>query len=156
MQKKSSFTTLEIAAFKLCAFFIFLSLILSATSLKAEPPPKNERKHPSSESPKMTERDADRARLIESANGWMYVNNEWVHPDGYKFVRNKILRTTAKPGKPLPKPPGQLALEHPDKLRPRSSATVLNGDDKTAAEKAAETRRKNLAPAPAPQTGTHL
>lgn len=91
---------------------------------------------------------------MESANGWVYVNGQWVHPDGYKFVNNRILRTTAKTGQPLPKPPGKLALENPTKLaaRPKSAAD----EAKSAAEKAAEQHEKNLAPRPAPQTGTHL
>ena len=93
------------------------------------------------------------ARIIESANGWMFVKGEWVHPDGYKFVNNKVLRTTAKTGKPVPKPPGKLALENPAMLTP---STKPRDDAKTAAEKAAEARRKNLTPTAAPQTGTHL
>ena len=94
-----------------------------------------------------------RARVIESANGWMYVKGEWLHPEGYKFVNNKVLRTTAKTGKAFPKPPGKLALENPTILTPSSKP---RDDAKTAAEKAAETRRKNLTPTAAPQTGTHL
>jgi len=84
----------------------------------------------------------------------LFVNGEWVHPDGYKFVNNKVLRTSAKTAQPLPKPPGKLALENPAKLtaRPKSAAD----EAKTAAEKAAETRRKNLTPPAASQTGTHL
>jgi hypothetical protein len=84
----------------------------------------------------------------------MYVNGEWVHPDGYKFVNNQIIRTTAKTGKSVPRPPGKLALENPTKLK--SAAAPSKDDAKTAAEKAAETRRKNLEPRPASQTGTHL
>jgi hypothetical protein len=91
---------------------------------------------------------------MESANGWTYVNGEWVHPGGYKFVNNKVLRTTAKSGKQFPKPPGKLALENPTKLGPRTKAAPQ--DAATAAEKAAEQRRKNLEPRPAPQTGSHL
>jgi hypothetical protein len=85
----------------------------------------------------------------------MYVNGEWIHPDGYKFVNNKIIRTTAKMGKAVPRPPGKLALENPAKLAP-SNKSATKDDAKTAAEKAAETHRKNLEPRPAPQTGTHL
>jgi hypothetical protein len=132
------------------------SIALFGTDLKAEPPAKSERKSNSSET-RATNRDSARARLIESANGWMYVNGEWVHPDGYKFVNNKVLRTTAKAGKSLPNPPGKLALENPTKLTPRTkSAGVVPKEAQTSAEKAAEARRKNLTPRPAPQTGTHL
>ncbi|PZR76305.1 MAG: hypothetical protein DLM73_03070 [Chthoniobacterales bacterium] len=117
---------------------IAVNLALSGAGLRAEPPATTER------IPKA---------LIESANGWTYVNGQWVHPDGYKFVNNKVLRTTAKSGKASPKPPGKLALENPAKLTPRSKST---DDTRTAAEKAAEQRRKNLTPTAAPQTGTHL
>jgi hypothetical protein len=91
---------------------------------------------------------------MESANGWVYLNGQWIHPDGYKFVNNKILRTTAKTGQAFPKPPGKLALENPTKLavRPKSPAD----EAKSAAEKAAQQREKNLTPTPASQTGTHL
>jgi hypothetical protein len=144
---------------KIYFLLIVGTLFLPGTRLNGEPPAKSERKSNSNVSTKTTSRDLDRARLIESANGWMYVNNEWVHPDGYKFVNHKVLRTTAKTGKSFPKPPGKLALENPAKLtaRPNSNGTgAVPKQTQTAAEKAAETRRKNLTPAPAPQTGTHL
>jgi hypothetical protein len=132
---------------------IVASIALSGIALKAEPPAKTERKSGASDSRK-TNSDPARARLIESANGWMYVNGEWVHPDGYKFVNNKVLRTTAKAGKIVPNPPGKLALENPTKLTPRKKSPAEEAQ--TTAEKAAEARRKNLAPTPASQTGTHL
>ncbi len=92
---------------------------------------------------------------MESANGWTYVKGEWVHPEGYKFVSNKVVRTTAKTGKAAPNPPGKLAQENPLRLTPRATPTTTT-DTRTAAEKAAEERRKNLTPRPAPQTGSHL
>ncbi len=97
-------------------------------------------------------------RVIESANGWIYVNRQWLHPDGYKFVNNKIIRTTAKTGRAYPEPPGKLAQQNPAKLSPRTkpAAAPSADDSRTTAEKAAEVRRKNLAPRPAPQTGSHL
>jgi hypothetical protein len=123
--------------------FVIVAIIALSGGLKAEPPAKAERKTSSS--------------IIESANGWLYVNREWVHPDGYKFVNNKVVRTTAKTGKAYPKPPGKLALDNPTKLTPPAkSAVVRPAPEKTAAEKAAEARRKNLTPSAAPQTGTHL
>jgi len=137
-----------------CYLLIVASLALSGTALKAEPPAKTERKSNSSDSRKPTDRDATRTRLIESANGWMYVNGVWIHPYGYKFVNNKVLRTTAKAGKTFPNPPGKLALENPTKLAPRKQSPAEEAQ--TAAEKAAEARRKNLTPTPASQTGTHL
>ncbi|MEY2577806.1 MAG: hypothetical protein QOI49_630 [Verrucomicrobiota bacterium] len=136
---------------------VVASIALFGTALKAEPPAKSERKSNSTET-RTTNRDSDRARLIESANGWMYVNGEWVHPAGYKFVNSKVLRTTAKAGKTFPNPPGKLALENPAMLTPRtkSAGAASVPQEQTAAEKAAEARRKNLTPRPAPQTGTHL
>jgi hypothetical protein len=142
---------------KIYALLIVATLFLPGTRLEAEPPARSERKTNSDVSTKTTSRDLSRARLLESANGWMFVNNEWVHPDGYKFVNNRVLRTTAKAGKAFPKPPGKLALENPTKLTARPNSTgAVPKEPQTAAEKAAETRRKNLTPAPAPQTGTHL
>jgi len=130
-------------------------LLLPARALKAEPPAKTERPTTSNDAKKTTGRGPSLARLLESANGWVYVNGEWVHPDGYKFVNNKVLRTTARSGKASsPKPPGKLALENPTKLIPRTKST--SPDAATAAEKAAEQRRKNLEPRPTSQTGTHL
>lgn len=143
----------------ICWLVIIASIAFSGTTLKAEPPAKTERKSNPSDATKTIKRDSARARLIESANGWMYVNGEWVHPDGYKFVNHKVLRTTAKAGKTFPNPPGKLALENPTKLTPptKSAATrSAAGEPQTAAEKAAEARRKNLTPTPASQTGTHL
>ncbi|HEX7518491.1 MAG TPA: hypothetical protein VF345_14525 [Chthoniobacterales bacterium] len=89
-----------------------------------------------------------------SANGWSYIKGEWIHPDGYKYVKGQVLRTTAKAGKTAPEPPGKLAQENAKKLTPK--ATPAPDSPKTAAEKAAEIRRKNLTPTAAPQTGTHL
>jgi hypothetical protein len=144
----------------ICALLVVATIALSGTRLKAEPPAKSDRKNSKPDvSAKTTSQDLGRGRLIESANGWMYVNSEWVHPDGYKFVNNKVLRTTAKAGKAFPKPPGKLALENPTKLtaRPNTNGTrTVPKEPQTAAEKAADARRKNLTPTPASQTGTHL
>jgi hypothetical protein len=137
-----------------CSLLIAASIALAGTSLKAEPPARSERASNSSDARKTTKRDSAAARIIEAANGWMCVSGEWVHPDGYKFVNNKVLRTTAKAGKTFPNPPGKLALVNPTKLTPRTKSAPEEAQ--TPAEKAAEARRKNLTPAPAPQTGTHL
>jgi hypothetical protein len=142
-----------------CPLLIVATIALSGIVLKAEPPAKNDRKSNPDVATKTSSRDSARARLLESANGWMYVSGEWVHPDGYKFVNNKVLRTTARAGKTFPNPPGKLALENPAKLKPRTPATGAGSVPKeaqTEAEKAAEVRRKNLTPRPAPQTGTNL
>jgi hypothetical protein len=130
---------------------IFLSLLaLASFAIVLHPSPA------SAESPKRSEKKstaqkATPAEIAQSANGWTYVNGEWVHPDGYKFVKNQLLRTTAKAGVTAPKPPGKLALENPQSLTPKTKATT-----KTPAETAAENRKKNLTPSAVPRTGTHL
>ena len=123
---------------------IAATVVLGGANLGAEPP--------------STKAANATAALIESANGWVYVNGQWVHPDGYKFVNNKIVRTTAKTGRAYPEPPGKLAQNNPAKLAPRtkSAAAPTSQDVRVAAEKAAEVRRKNLTPRPAPQTGSNL
>ena len=123
---------------------IAATIVLGGANLGAEPP--------------STKKSSSAAALIESANGWLYVNGQWVHPDGYKFVNNKIVRTTAKAGRGYPEPPGKLAQQNPAKLAPRTKSAAVSSteDARTAAEKAAEVRRKNLTPRPAPQTGSHL
>jgi len=128
------------------AFIVIVHLALTGTGLKAEPPAKTRAK----------EACSARARIIESANGWLPVNGEWVHPDGYKFVNNKVIRTTARTGRAFPKPPGKLALENAAKLESRTKAPSAAQNAVTPAEKAAEARRKSLTPTAAPQTGTHL
>ena len=133
---------------------IAMNLVLPGAGIKAEPPAKTGSAPTTRETRKATESGPARARLIESANGWMYVNGEWVHPDGYKFLNNKVVRTTAKTGRAFPKPPGKLAQENPTKLAPRTKSAA--DDTRTPAEKAAEMRQKNLTPTAAPQTGTHL
>jgi hypothetical protein len=131
-------------------------LVLPEAGLRAEPPAKPER-IPSS-TVKTTDRGPTRGQLLESANGWFYLKGEWLHPDGYKFTNNKVIRTTARTGRAFPKPPGKLALENPTKLAPPAKSTVAPSRDeaKTPAQKEAEARRKNLTPTAAPQTGTHL
>ncbi|MEY2490298.1 MAG: hypothetical protein QOC70_2240 [Verrucomicrobiota bacterium] len=130
---------------------LFLAAFTSFTiALQAAPTPTP---NPKRASKKIEKASGPQETIAQSANGWSYVNGEWVHPEGYKFANGKILRTTARPGKAFPKPPGKLALENAQKLIP----TPNQADSaKTAAEKAAETRRKNLQPRPAPQTGTHM
>jgi hypothetical protein len=139
----------------LAFLLVAAALLVPETRMRAEPPAKTEHSRSSSSAQRAKDSSPTRAQLVESANGWTYVNGEWIHPEGYKFVNNKIIRTTAKTGKPAPKPPGKLALENPTKLAP-SNRTMTKDDAKTAAEKAAETHEKNLAPRPAPQTGSHL
>jgi hypothetical protein len=135
---------------------LFLLVFTSfAIALQASPTPTRSPKRSASKSEKKSGgQKAVPEEIALSANGWSYVKGEWAHPDGYKYVRGQVLRTTARAGRAFPKPPGKLALENAQKLTPK--ATPAPDSAKTAAEKAAETRRKNLEPRPAPQTGTHL
>jgi len=100
------------------------------------------------------EHKATSAEIVLSAHGWSFVKGEWIHPDGYKFVRNQVLRTTAKPGRTAPEPPGKLALENAQKWTPTTVPAQERA--KTDAERKAEEKRKNLEVRPAPQTGTHI
>jgi hypothetical protein len=135
---------------------LFLLVFTSfAIALQASPTPTRSPKRSSSKSEKKSGgQKAVSEEIALSANGWSYVKGEWVHPDGYKYVRGQVLRTTARAGRAFPKPPGKLALENAQKLTPK--AAPAPDSVKTAAEKAAETRRRNLEPRPAPQTGTNL
>lgn len=115
--------------------------------------------HPSAASAKTPKRTSTKSEknvtseeVNQAAHGWSYVKGEWVHPDGYKYVKGQVLRTTAKAGKAAPQPPEKLALDNPQKLTVKASAQNTKGPEETAAER----RRKNLTPTSAPQTGTHL
>ena len=133
--------------------FFLLTLVSFACRLPASPTPPPNPKQTSSKSEKKGAAPTSND-VVQSANGWNYVKGEWVHPAGYKFVNGKVLRTTARLGKPLPTPPGKLALENPQKLTP-VAAPVLD-PSKVAAQKAAAERARNLAPRAAPQTGSNL
>jgi hypothetical protein len=131
--------------------FLFLLAFASfATVLQPSPA--------SAKSPKRSQKkssaQATASEVARSANGWSYVNGEWIHPDGYKFVRNQVLRTTAKPGRTAPEPPGKLALENAQNWTPTTVPAQERA--KTEAERKAEEKRKNLETRPAPQTGTHI
>ena len=144
MERKSFLPKRAIGQCRAAIFLIIVNLAVAGGTLRAEPPAKT----------KIKETGPARARLVESANGWLRVNGEWVHPEGYKFVNNKVIRTTAKTGRAFPKPPGKLALENAATLESRTKAP--SADNRTPAEKATEARQKNLTPTAAPQTGTHL
>jgi hypothetical protein len=136
--------------------FLFL-LVFTSFAIALSPSPTFARnpKRTSSKSEKNSGgQKATSAEIALSARGWSYINGEWIHPDGYKYVKGQVLRTTAKAGKAAPEPPGKLALENAGKLPPKTVSASKS--EKTAAEKAAEARQKNLTPVAAPQTGTHL
>ena len=134
---------------------LFLAAFTSFTmALQASPTPAPHSKRASTKSEnKIVWQKTAANEIALSANGWSYVKGEWVHPDGYRYVNGKVLRTTARLGKAFPKPPGKLALENAQELTPKTTPAQ---DTKTAAETAAEARRRNLTPTAAPQTGTHL
>jgi hypothetical protein len=132
-----------------------LAFISFAIAHQASAKPTSSGKHTSNKSEKKSGGQKTISEEIAlSANGWSYVKGEWVHPDGYTYINGKVLRTTAKAGKAAPEPPGKLAQENARKLTPKAAPAPDSA--KTAAEKAAETRRKNLTPIAAPQTGTRL
>src|SRR5471030_2955500 len=116
--------------------FTSFAIVLQASPTPTPSPKRTSNKHEK----KNGGQTANSEEIARSANGWSYVKGEWVHPDGYKFVKGQVLRTTAKIGKPSPEPPGKLAQENPTKLRPQVTSAPANAQ--TAAEKAAETHRK--------------
>jgi hypothetical protein len=131
-------------------FLLACMSFATAHQVSAKPTP-----DPTLASNKSEKKSGDQKTISEkialSANGWSYLKGEWVHPDGYKYVKGQVLRTTAKAGKAAPEPPGKLAQENAKKLTPKATPGA-----QTEADKVAEARRKNLTPAPAPQTGSHL
>jgi hypothetical protein len=120
---------------------VALTSIVSMVTLQAQTPKKKSR-HPKSNA---TSQVAPASQLVP---GWTLTNGVWVHSDGYKFVNGTVIRTGTQTHKPPPKPPTQAQLDGAKKKSAPSPADA-------AAAKAAE-RERNLAPRPAPQTGTHL
>jgi hypothetical protein len=138
---------------------VLTTLAMIAATLNAKPTARTTHQRNSTKTQKSGGQNTTRNALAESANGWTYVKGEWVHPEGYKLVNGKVLRTTAKTGKAFPKPPGKLALENPQMLAPQNNSaptTLAPKNTQSAVEKAAEIRQRNLTPTAAPQTGTHL
>ena len=139
-----------------------LSLVALATfavggSLNAEPTPRAERNSSKNTTKRETQRtpaktDAASKKIqpaLPLAEGWNLVKGEWIHSDGYKYVKGQVVRTGAQTHKKPPKPPSQALL---NSVRTRSTPTP---DPNSPAAKAAEIER-NKRPRPAPQTGSHL
>jgi hypothetical protein len=84
------------------------------------------------------------------ASGWSYTNGVWMHSDGYKFVNGQVIRTGIQTHKKAPKPPTKEEMDAALK-KPKGPKTAAE----IATEKAKE-RERNLAPRPAPQTGSHF
>ncbi len=135
------------------------AVLMIVTTLNAEPTTKASDKRTLTRTQKSEGQNTVSTTLAVSANGWTYVKGEWVHPMGYKFVKGKVIRTTAKRGMAVPIAPGKLALDNPKKLTPGSNSAMTQSaadNARAAAEKAAETRRKNMIPSYAPSVGSHL
>ena len=130
-------------------FLSVIALTSFAVALSAAPTPSDS----ATKNEKSGATTAASTELVRSANGWIFVRGDWVHPDGYKYVNGKVQRTTAHAGHPLPKPPGKLALDNPEKLSqasiPVASNTTKPGDKSSA-------KSKNVSTRPAPQTGSNL
>src|SRR5205085_10394871 len=104
---------------------IVLTTLAAAVSLKAEPTPSADR----TSSNKAARKVVPATPLVE---GWNYVKAEWIHPDGYKYVRGQVIRTGAHTYKRPPNPPSK-SLLNSVKTKPAPSP-----DPNSAAAKAAE------------------
>ena len=127
---------------------ITLLITVAATNaVQADPSPSKE----SSRKKKTTSKSVSKAEAATPlASGWSYTNGVWSHVDGYKLVNGQVMRSGIQTHKTAPKPPTKTEM---DAVMKKKSAP------KTAAEVAAEKealRQRNLAPRPAPQTGSHL
>jgi hypothetical protein len=124
-----------------------LTTVVSVAPLKADPTPapKKDQKQTTTKTSAKTPKVAPVAPTKE---GWSLVNGVWTHSDGYKFVNNQVMRVGTQTHKKPPKPPTKAEMEAATKKTAPKSVDP-------AAAKAAE-RERNLAPRPAPQTGTHL
>jgi hypothetical protein len=135
---------------------IVLTTLAAAVPLNAEPTPSADRTSSGSankvESQKPQAKTKATPKIVPetpSAEGWNYVKGEWIHPDGYKYVKGQVVRVGAQTHKSPPKPPSK-ALLNSVKTKPTPSP-----DPNSAAAKAAQ-KERNLNPPPASQTGTHL
>lgn len=131
---------------------IVLTNLVAAISLLAEPAPSAERtpsKNAKSQKPAAKTNAPKSVPSSPLVEGWNYVNGEWIHSDGYKYVNGNVIRTGTLTYRRPPRPPAK-ALLNSVKVKPGS--TPVPG---SAAAKAAEIER-NKRPRPAPQTGTHL
>ena len=117
-----------------------LASLLATTAVKADPPSRKKKTHSSSKAGPVT----------ALASGWSYNNGVWTHIDGYKLVNGQVMRSGVQTYKKPPSPPTKAEMD---------AVMKKNAAPKSAAELAAEKeaqRQRNLAPRPAPQTGSHL
>jgi hypothetical protein len=130
-----------------------LAGIGATASLRAEPSPSPSNKKVHKQTNHSSKTNSPNTPKVVPApakkEGWSLVNGSWVHSDGYKLVNGQVVRIGTQTHKKPPKPPTKAEMEAATK----NSRSPSPAD--AAAQKAAE-RQRNLAPRPAPQTGTHL
>jgi hypothetical protein len=119
---------------------------LTSGSLQAEP--KTSKKSTSQKNKQTTA--SKTVSTSPLASGWSYSNGVWTHVDGYKLVNGQVVRSGIQTHKKAPKPPTKAEMDAALK-KPKGPKTAAE----IAAEKAAQ-RERNLAPGPAPQTGSHF
>ena len=122
---------------------ILLTTLAAGVSLNAEPTPIPDHLRTNAK------RVNNPERTTSLAEGWSHVKGEWIHSDGYKYVKGKVVSLGSHPKKMAPKPPSKALLDS-IKVRPTPSPAP-----NSAAAKAAE-KERNMRQRPAPQTGTHL
>lgn len=130
---------------------ILLFLVATAITLNAAPTPTPGPSNTSKKkmAPGSLKTPVKLAPTTPLTEGWSNVNGVWVHSDGYKYEKGQVIRVGSQTHKRPPKPPSKELLNSV-----RNNTKTPSAAD-TAAAKAAE-RERNLAPKPAPQTGTHL
>jgi hypothetical protein len=124
-----------------------LTSFAATTVLKADPSPSKQ-----SSSKKKTQTTKTAPKIVPAPpikSGWSLVNGVWTHSDGYQFIKGQVIRVGSQTHVKPPKPPTKAEMDAALKKPSAKTAAEL------AAEKAAE-RDRNLAPRPAPQTGTNL
>jgi hypothetical protein len=121
-----------------------LTTAVSVASLQADPTPAPKKKQKqTANTPKVAP-----APVAPVREGWSLTKGVWTHSDGYKFVNGQVMRVGTQTHKKPPKPPTKAEMDAATK---KSAPKPVDA----AAAKATE-RERNLAPRPAPQTGTHL
>jgi hypothetical protein len=115
---------------------ILLTTLAAAVPLNAEPTPS-------------AERTPSRKAVVKvvpapSAEGWSYLKGEWIHSDGYKYVKGQVIRTGAQTHKSPPKPPSKALLDSV-KTKPTPSPNPNSTAAKAAEERAEPQAASRLA-----------
>ena len=122
-----------------------IAILSALVTASVQADPKTSKKSASKKNTQTTASKTD-----ATASGWSYTNGVWTHVDGYKLVNGQVLRSGIQTHKSAPKPPTKAEMDAAmKKLNAPKTAAQL------AAEKSAQHER-NLAPKPAPQTGSHF